>query len=342
MPIPTNPVILFRKEFDSDGEAEAAAAHLPVFGLRAAVPRNSLVIGRYACLPYYRELVADLAYKGARLINSHEQHSYIANFDYYEDIREHTFPTWFACDQVPPSMRWGRPFVVKGRTNSRKMQWSTHMHAVDWPGAVKLSAELANDLLIGPQGLIIREYVPLETLELGINRMPITNEWRLFFYKNTLLASGYYWAIIDDETKIEAARPDFEERGIPFAKMVAEILAERTNFFVIDIARTADGEWKVVEVNDGQQSGLNHYVKADELYANLAAALAQDEQIHAAFDAMNVCGTTTGRISSKDVHEGGRPQESHCLRSVPSDPQRCRKCGEMDFRHPYRNCDTAE
>jgi hypothetical protein len=347
---PENPVILFRKGFDSDGEAAAASAHLPVVGLRSAVPPNSLVVGRYACLPYYGELVADLAHKGSRLINSHEQHSYIANFDYYEDIREHTFPTWFACSDVPTSHRWGRAFVVKGRTNSRKLQWSTHMHATDWPSAVKLSAELANDPLIGPQGLIVREYVPLETLEIGINRMPITNEWRLFFYKDTLLASGYYWAIIDDESKVDAARPDFEARGIPFAKMIAGILAERANFFVIDIARTAAGEWKVVEVNDGQQSGLNHFVQASELYANLAAALVQEAQISEAFRAMNVCGTTTGRISSKDQHRSASPSAERALDNVVSvvatwmsaKPFRCKKCGEMSFRHPYRNCDEAE
>lgn len=390
MPNFEQPVILFRQEFDDGDESVIAAAHLPVVSLRAAVPPNSLVIGRYACLPYYRELAADLAHNGSCLINSPEQHTYIANFDYYNDIREHTFPTWFAFHEVPAALREGHAFVVKGRTNSRKLQWATHMHAPSWRSAVQLGSDLANDPFIGPQGLIVRQYVPLETLEYGINDMPITNEWRLFFYKDTLLASGYYWAIIDDESKVDVVRPDFEAQGIPFAKMVARVLAERANFFVIDIARTAAGEWKVVEVNDGQQSGLNHYVQAEELYANLAAALAEDAQVAKAFAAMNVCGTRTGRCSSKDLNVGGTPRSAdlqdvlvaraqapvgddpllHFDSSQTSEqiraqfdqvvaraatvreasapprnaqaPKRCMKCGEMDFRHPYRNCDTPE
>lgn len=267
------PVLLFRKQFDAESEAATAERHFPVVGLRAQVPAGSLVVGRYACLPYYAELAADLAENGSRLINSPQQHSYIANFDYYEDIRAHTFPTWFSLQDIPRALR-DTPFVVKGRTNSRKLQWLTHMYAENFRAAVMLASDLANDPFIGPQGVIVRQYVPLETLETGINGTPITNEWRLFFYKDTLLATGYYWAIIDDLGQVEAARPDFEARGIPFAKMVASILQERVNFFVLDIARTAEGEWFAVEVNDGQQSGLNHFVSAEELYANLALALA--------------------------------------------------------------------
>lgn len=273
MQTPQQPVVLFRSQFDSDGESAAAAGHFPVVGLRSRVPAGSLVVGRYACLPYYGEMAADLAENGSRLINSPEQHGYIANFDYYEDIRAHTFPTWFALQDIPLTLR-DQPFVVKGRTNSRKLQWKTHMFAENFRRAVDLASDLANDPFIGPQGVIIRQYVPLETLEIGINGTPITNEWRLFFYKGNLLAHGYYWAIIDDLALVEKGRPDFEARGIPLAKMVAGILKARANFFVIDIARTAEGDWRVVEVNDGQQSGLNYFVSAAELYANLAKALA--------------------------------------------------------------------
>jgi hypothetical protein len=269
------PIILFRKQFDSDGEAATAARHLPVVDLRSRVPADSLVIGRYACLPYYSELAADLAEAGSRLLNSPAQHSYIANFDYYADIQEHTFPSWFSFQHIPFELR-DSPFVVKGRTNSRKLQWKTPMYAENFRAAVNLGSDLANDPFIGPQGLLIRQYVPLETLEIGINGTPITNEWRLFFYKDTLLAYGYYWAIIDDLALVEAARADFEGRGLPFAKMVAGVLQEHANFFVIDVAKTAAGNWKVVEVNDGQQSGLNYFVQAEELYRNLAQAVARD------------------------------------------------------------------
>lgn len=270
-------VVLFRKQFDSDGEMAAAREFMPVHGLRSGVPEGRLVVGRYACLPYYAELVADLAARGCRLVNSIEQHEYVANFGYYVDIAEHTFPTWFGFQDVPMAIRQA-PFVLKGRTNSRKFQWNTHMYAQDFRRAMEMSSELMNDSLIGPQGLIIRQYVPLQRLETALNGMPITNEWRLFFYRDELLAHGYYWSILDDETLIDGVRPEFLAEGIPFAKRVAGMLAKRVNFFVLDIARTEAGEWKVVEVNDGQQSGLNHFVPAADLYRNLARVLA-DERI---------------------------------------------------------------
>lgn len=263
------PIILFRKQFDSGDELKTAGKYLNLVTQRAHVPPNSLVIGRYACLPYYAELEADLAVNGSRLINSTSEHAYIAGFDYYSDIAEYTFPTWFSFAEVPFSKR-DQPLVVKGRTNSRKLQWKTHMYAENFKAAVLLGSELMNDPFIGPQGLIVREYVPLETFEIGINDVPMTNEWRLFFYRDKLLTYGYYWAIIDDLSKVEQATPDFIETGLPFAREVAALIAERTNFFVLDIAKTQEGQWRVVEVNDGQQSGLNGFIEPDDLYAALA------------------------------------------------------------------------
>lgn len=270
------PVILFRSQFGEDGELDIARQHLPVTGLRAAVPAGSLVVGRYSCLPYYSELAADLAVSGSRLINSVAQHAYIATFEYYEDIKPYTFQTWSRFADIPQDLR-DKPFVVKGKTNSRKLQWKTHMFAENFRSATNLGAELMNDPFIGPQGLVIREYVPLETFELGLNDVPMTNEWRLFFLGTELLAYGYYWAIIDDLSHIDRATPGFLAEGLPFAKAIAEIVARRTNFFVLDIARTLAGDWKVVEVNDGQQSGVNEFIDMNLLYQNLACALTRQD-----------------------------------------------------------------
>jgi hypothetical protein len=266
------PVILFRSHFGEDGESDLAAQHLPLVGLRAAVPPGSLVVGRYACLPYYAELAADLALGGSRLINSVDQHNYIANFEYYEDIKDHTFQTWARFPDIPEHLR-DKPFVLKGKTNSRKLQWKTHMYAENFRSAIHLGGELMNDPFIGPQGLVIRQYVPLETFEIGLNDVPMTNEWRLFFLGTELLAYGYYWAIIDDIAHIERAHPDFLLNGLPFAKQVAQTIAKKTNFFVLDIAKTQDGRWLVVEVNDGQQSGVNEFIDMNKLYSNLAQRL---------------------------------------------------------------------
>lgn len=272
---PNKTVCLFRKNHTNKTEYLTASLLLPTFTQRCALPENSIVIGRYSVLPYYHEVIEDLAVRHCTLVNDLYQHEYIANMDYYYDITEHTFPTWFRLEDVPFSLRDNTAFVVKGKTNSKKQQWNTKMYAPSFKQAVELSTELLQDSLISSQGIVVRKYIPLETFEIGINEMPMTNEWRIFFYKNKMLAYGFYWEeILDDINKhlIQQAHPSFIQEGLPFAKQIAEIIAENTNFFVIDVAKTQSGKWIVVEVNDGQMSGLNS-INATYLYSSLVNAL---------------------------------------------------------------------
>lgn len=266
------PVILFRSDRWLEDELEAARRHFPVFRYRAQVPKNSLVVCRYSALPFFNELCEDLKLLGSVPVNSLREHQYVANFEYYEDLRDVTFPSWDRLTDVPNQLR-DQPFVVKGKTNSRKFEWHQKMFAPNFQAASRMAAELATDGLIAQQGVLVRQYVPLETFEVGVTGTPFTNEWRVFYYRGRRLAHGYYWGNIDDWSRVDAARPDFEEMGLPFADSIAQRLASKVPFVVIDVAKTADGRWLLVELNDGCQSGLNGVVDADTLYRNLADAL---------------------------------------------------------------------
>lgn len=269
--------VLMRTALAEAEEVEAARRHFDVCKLRTEVPRGvgAMVVPRYSALPYMQELEADLKNLGCRLINTYAQHQYVADLDYYMDLSDVTFRTWFRLQDVPASMR-DKPLVVKGRTNSRKFDWTTHMFARDFRAAVDIACELGKDGLIGSQGVVLREFVPLETFETTITGLPVTNEWRLFFYRGRLLAHGYYWGLIDNWDPVHAARPDFESAGIAFAQSVADRIGDQVPFVVIDIAKTQDGRWLVVELNDGCQAGLNGTVDPDTLYRNLRAALADE------------------------------------------------------------------
>ena len=194
----TEPVILFRSDNSQEQNDELAVAskYFPVVRYRSEVPPGTLVVPRYSALPYFHELVFDLDRIGSRPINSHREHSWIASFDYYQDLSSFT-----ALEHELPYADYDGPFVVKGRTNSRKHRWNKLMFAENRREATRVASELANDPLIGPQGLLYREYVPLVTYEIdSIYGLPFTNEWRLFYYRNQLLASGYYWSSASDET----------------------------------------------------------------------------------------------------------------------------------------------
>lgn len=214
---------------------------------------NSLVIGRYSTLPNYKELEEDLLIIGSRLINTYEQHKYISSFEYYTDIEKYTPKTWFSLQQIPDNKK----LFIKGKTNSKKFDFPKSCIASNRKEASDVFFNLMSDSMIGDQGVVFREFVELDKIEDSVNGLPISNEWRVFFIKDTVVDFGYYWSYIDDLEKVSKIKPDFISNGLPFAKKVAKIISKKTNFFVIDVAKTSSGEWIVVEVNDGQQSGLS-------------------------------------------------------------------------------------
>ncbi len=263
------PIILFRKGTDAESkeELEVAEKYMPVIHSRI-FPDNQLVIGRYSVLPFYQELETDLKFNNCRLINSWKQHRWIANFEYYDALQKYTPVTW--TEENWRHCKYEGPFVVKGRTNSRKHYWNTHMFAHNKDGANLIARELRHDSLIGEQEIIYRQYVPLRTYEIGLSGLPFANEWRFFYLGTMRLSYGYYWSIADN-----LDLPTIDEEGLALADEVAQIAAKHVNFFVIDIAEKRDGGWILIELNDGQMSGLSEN-NPHELYSNLACALGTD------------------------------------------------------------------
>ena len=265
------PTVLFRASRNEEEELEICKESFPVSRSRVGI-KDSLVIGRYSVLPFYRELEEDLKIQGSKLINSYHEHDFIASFDWYYEISHLTPRTYFDLREVPKGENNG-PYVVKGRTNSRKHQWNTHMFAKDYMAIMPIYSELMNDPLIQNQGIIVRDYVPLENFGIGINGQPFANEWRCFFYKGKLLTRGYYW-VNGDVIPPDSA---FEQGAMDVAQEAADILKERTNFYVIDVAKTQSGKWIVIEVNDGQLSGLSGN-DPKVLYTELKKALTKNNQ----------------------------------------------------------------
>jgi len=265
-----NPIILFRDINDYPGELEEAQKWFDVVTNRAKIPHNSLVIGRYSVLPFYKELEEDVLDLGSKLINSYMQHRYIADLgNYAHHLKGLTPKTWNHLDQIP----FEGPFIVKGETNSKKFEWNKKMFAKNKDEAVRIYCDLQNDGLICDQTIYIREYVPLRTFMIGIGGIPIAEEYRFFVYKDTILCGGYYWS-----NHIEEIKYSLDPFSVPreFLREVMDCVGKNCNFYVIDVARKEDGNWIVVELNDGCMSGLSDN-NPIELYSNLADALEKEK-----------------------------------------------------------------
>jgi hypothetical protein len=261
------PTILFRRSLEMEEEYNALiTTDWKVCTHLLELPRNDLIIGRYSVLPFYQEVEEELKLINCELINTYNQHRYIADIEnWYNDLREYTPETWFVWNGLPDCS-----FVVKGRTNSRKFNWDRQMFAATRNDVPRIVYTLMDDSMIRDQSLCVRRYVPLRRFDVGINGLPVTNEWRIFFYKNTLLAGGYYWANFEDCKPYEFK--DLPKQAFDLLRVVSNIVSAHTNFFVVDIAETESGDWIVIELNDGGMSGLS-MIDPLEMYRNLSAAL---------------------------------------------------------------------
>jgi len=256
-------IILFRRGNEEENEFNVAEKYFHVIENRTLC-MNNMVICRYSALPFYAELEQDLKYRNCSMVNTFKQHRWIADFEYYEAVKEYTPESWNEYEFE--TCQYDGPFVIKGKTNSRKWDWKRSMFAPDKKTARHMGNELLTDSMIGEQGVVFRKYIPLKELEIGINQLPFSNEWRFFYYKTTRLCYGYYWSVALDETKEKA---NIDETALSFADKIAETVSSHVNFFVLDIAEKQDGGWILIEINDGQMSGLSE-IPSDCLYKELA------------------------------------------------------------------------
>lgn len=249
------PVIYYRN-YDMSAAEKVAAIEVfgesCVFDSRMKASAGDLVIARYSALPFYKELSEDLASKGAVLINTLHQHNFIADLTrWYSVLFELTPKTWYKLDSLPEK---GGPYILKGVTNSKKQLWHTHMFAIDKTAAIRVHSRLCEDGLIGDQQIIIRQYVPLVTYGHGIGGVPITKEFRFFVVCGKIMCGGFYWSSnIDQVPEV----PLVSEVPLNFLKKVVYRIGNSANFYSLDVAQTASGDWIVIEINDGQMSGLS-------------------------------------------------------------------------------------
>lgn len=268
------PIILYRQSVDDReawaNEYRAMNRHFVTTNSRMAVHGGDLVIGRYSVLPFYRELESDLNHEGCNLINSPAQHTYIADLqNWVATLGDMTPTTWDRLEDIPEE----GPFVLKGETNSVKNKWNTHMFAQNKKEAIQVYLRLNDDPFISQQRIYIRKFVPMVTLLTSpVNQQPITLEFRFFGLYGKVLSHGFYWSsFVDDLDETPVASPEV----IAFAEKVIAILSDHANFMAVDIGVAQNGKPFVVEVNDGQMSGLSEN-DPNVLYANMKKVVWDD------------------------------------------------------------------
>lgn len=248
------------------------ASSFPSIYLLGNIPNNSLVIPRYSLLPFHKELSEEVSLKNSVLINTPSMHEYVADLEsWYEDLQELTPKSWFRLEDVPNE----GPFIVKGRTNSRKDRWKNLMYASNKEEAINIACELMCDSLLGKQGIVVRKYEQLVTFDEDLSGRPVTEEFRYFCFGGKILARGYYWSNFSDSLKDAGIYPDFSEEADQLVLRALEKIKGKIRFVVVDVAKTVEEKWIVIELNDGCMSGTSD-VPLEELYDNLYKSLVDE------------------------------------------------------------------
>lgn len=232
-------------------ELEAAQRHFDCVSLLTDIHKDDFVIPRYSLYPFPADQEREIRNIGAKIINTYDQHLYIADLGNYVPVLGDLTPrTWDDLTHLPENTS----FVLKGETNSRKNDWNNSMFALDKTAAIKVHSRLLADGLIGSQKIYIREYVPLKKYLTGIGGMPITKEFRFFVAYGRILCGEYYWQNYIDDLE---EKPNVNDVPFLFLQSVIDRIKDHVNFFVIDVAERESGGWIVIELNDGSQSGLS-------------------------------------------------------------------------------------
>lgn len=216
------------------------------------IEQEIVAVARMGAAQDYAVRYCELLAIGIRLVHSPEEYartSYLPNW--YPLIHDLTPKSvWFeqlpSIEEVEVHFRW--PVFIKGerQTNrhSRKqciIESSAHL--------TQVMSEWKQHPILAWQRVVCREYLPLRQIGAPSgDTLPKSFEFRTFWWRNECVGVGHYWVS-------ETYKPTDTE--LAAIQQIAGGAARRLNvtFLVVDVAQTQSGDWIVIEVNDGQDSG---------------------------------------------------------------------------------------
>jgi len=218
---------------------------------------------------------------------------------YAEMLKETPTTTWVAKEDIDPGTAFDHRvatspiavarlllescphgIIIKDYVKSRKHEWE---EACFVPNVDKLEEVLRNFMerqgsdLQG--GVVFREFLPLRSVgKHPDSGMPMGEEFRLFWMNGKIAGVAEYWPSefyegedrTDERTGTTYRVPE-ALNTLPDPHSLAELALSINNPFIsMDLARTEDGEWFIMEVGDGQVSGLPRgRLDAELIYSRL-------------------------------------------------------------------------
>lgn len=221
-------------------------------------PQNCIYRGWMLTPTQYNLLYENLQKFNITLINNVEQYQnchYLP--DSYEIIKNHTAKSvWFSLNDLQNLEQIAKQFgngavIVKDYVKSEKHDWETACYVPDASDTENLKKIISNFVELRGNsfnvGIVLREFLNLS--KVGTHKscdLQLSEEYRLFFKNKKLVYVVNYW---DCEYSNSIDNVNTEK----FEKLAKSI---DSNFFSMDIAKIENGEFVIMELGDGQVSGL--------------------------------------------------------------------------------------
>lgn len=210
-----------------------------------------LRIGAIEDFPALRESLRSV---GISLLFTEEEHNRCSMLEnWYPLIKEYT-PYSRVYSQFPETQEllqsFQFPVFIKGsRQTNRHQRDQCIIQNIKMYEDLK--KEWINDNILHWQKIAVREYIPLQKVDDTSypDMIPFSYEFRVFLWKNKIAGIGKYWYLGRDYQLSNHEKEEISELAVTIAKIIC------VPFLAVDIAKTANGKWIVIEVNDGQESG---------------------------------------------------------------------------------------
>lgn len=215
--------------------------------------KNQSLILRHGALDDYDQLFSDYQDKGFRLIHTPGEHRRASLLSHWYPLIKEWTPKSHCFDGVPSAEQilkeFECPVFIKGDRQTAGHR--EDLCVARSPSELEaLLARYRESAILHWQNLICREFVSLQAVSGDTKgKVRASFEFRTFWWRQRFVGAGHYWSEFTSYSWSDSERED----ALALGQRVAERLA--LPFLVIDLAKTVEQQWIVIECNDGQESG---------------------------------------------------------------------------------------
>ncbi len=205
----------------------------------------------------YQDLYAQLREANYIMINTPEEYANLTFIpNWYEKISDLTPQVYYTDKECSKReilyylSLFDGSAIVKDYVKSRKSEWNEACYIKD-VNNIRNSMEVINNFITRQGedlsgGIVLRQFVDLKPIKFDEEKqMPLSEEYRVFVYNKKVFVTLDYWR-------------GREIKDISEFEDIVDVCISRLecSFYSIDIAKTKEGKYIVVEVGDGQGSSI--------------------------------------------------------------------------------------